>query len=82
MPEPLIPGTRVYHAAQEWACTLSGGTGEIIRLNGPDGRGDYEYLVRTGRRFASRPGPDNPEEDERRWSSRATRRAHQETENA
>ncbi|WP_367134502.1 MULTISPECIES: hypothetical protein [Streptomyces] len=77
MLEPLPPGTRVFHAAQEWACALPGGTGEIIRADGPDWRGDYEYLVRTGHRFAFRPGPDNPETDERWWPSWATHRAYQ-----
>lgn len=77
MPEPLPLGTRVFHGAQEWARALPGGTGEIIRVKGPDGRGDCEYLVRTGHQFARRPGPDNPETDERWWSSRATHRAYQ-----
>ncbi|MGK5730208.1 hypothetical protein [Streptomyces sp. URMC 124] len=75
MHEPLPPGTRVFHAAQQWACRLPGGTAEIIRAEGPDHHGEYEYLVRTGTDFSRKPGPDNPDTDERWWSSRATSRA-------
>ncbi|MFD8545603.1 hypothetical protein [Streptomyces sp. NPDC059649] len=74
----LEPGTRVFHGGQIWARTLPGGTGLIVRVEGPDLHGDYEYLVRTAADFSRRPGPDNPEVDERWWSSRHTRRAWEE----
>lgn len=72
----MLPvGTRVYHGGQRWACTLEGGTGVIVAVEGPDLHGDYEYLVRTGEDFSRPPGPGNPETDERWWSSLHTRRA-------
>jgi hypothetical protein len=68
--EPYPTGTRVFHAGQRWARTLPGGTGEIVRAEGPDRNGEYEYLVRTGPDFAMGPDPeDNPETDERWWPS-------------
>jgi hypothetical protein len=66
---PLPPGTRVFHDGQIWARSLPGGTGEVIRTEGPDHRGDYEYLVRTGHDLSRQPGPGNPETDERWWAS-------------
>lgn len=71
----ISPGTRVFHGGQIWARSLPGGTGEVIRVEGPDRHGDYEYLVRTGHNFAMPPGPDNPEIDERWWASYHVRRA-------
>lgn len=71
----LAVGARVYHGGQIWARTLVGGTGAIVRVEGPDRHGDYEYLVRTGGDFSRQPGPDNPETDERWWSSSHVREA-------
>ena len=70
MTAPLKPGARVFHGGQIWARSLPGGTGEVIRVEGPDHRGDYEYLVRCGEDFSRRTGPDNPETRETWWSSR------------
>ena len=70
MSDPLKPGDRVFHGGQIWARSLPGGTGEVIRAEGPDHRGDYEYLVRTGEDFSRRTGSDNPETREVWWSSR------------
>ncbi|MFB6568247.1 hypothetical protein [Streptomyces noursei] len=63
MTAPLTPGTRVYQGGQLWARTLPGGTGTVVRVEGPDQHGEYEYLVRTGADFSRRPGTDNPEVD-------------------
>lgn len=78
MTRPHPTGTRVFHGGQIWARTLPGGTGEILRVEGPDRHGDFEYLVRTGPDFSMPPSPDNPETDERWWSSRHVRRAYAE----
>ncbi|WP_329142902.1 hypothetical protein OIU91_04420 [Streptomyces sp. NBC_01456] len=75
MSHPLQPGDRVYHGSQIWARSLPGGTGEVLRVEGPDHRGDYEYLVRCGQDFSRRTGADNPETCERLWSSYHTNRA-------
>lgn len=72
IPEPLPPGTRVHHAGQIWARVIPGGTGVIVRAEGPDHRGQFEYLVRTGQDFSRRTGPDSPETCERWWSSTTT----------
>ncbi len=69
---PLPVGTRVYHDVQVWARSISGGTGEIRKVKGPDHRGEYEYLVRTGHDLSRRSGRDNPETDERWWASYRT----------
>ena len=73
---PYPPGTRVFHDGQIWARSLPGGTGEVVRVDGPDHRGDYEYLVRTGHDLSRQPGPDNPETDERWWASYRVRPAY------
>ncbi|MFI8942702.1 hypothetical protein [Streptomyces syringium] len=70
MTDPIPVGTRVFHDGQVWARALPGGTGQVIKVEGPDQHGDYEYLVRTGPDFSRRPGPTNPEIDEQWWSSR------------
>jgi hypothetical protein len=69
---PFPPGTRVRHGAQIWACLSAEGTAEVIRAEGPDHRGDYEYLVRTGQDFSRPTGPDNPETRETWWASYRT----------
>lgn len=70
---PYPPGTRVFHGGQIWARSRPGGTAEVLRAEGPDRHGDYEYLVRTGEDFSRQPGPGNPETRETWWSSRHIR---------
>jgi hypothetical protein len=69
IPEALAPGTRVHHAGQIWARSIPGGTAVIVRAEGPDYRGDYEYVVQTGVDFSRRTGSTNPETCMTRWSS-------------
>lgn len=75
-PERILNGARVYHVAQIWARTLPGGTGYVLRSEGPDHRGNYEYLVLTGEDFSRRTGPDNPEHHAVWWPSDHIRRAY------
>ena len=73
---PLPVGTRVYHSGQRnWACTLEGGTGEIVEVMGPYRDGAYEYIVLVPEDFSRRASEDNPETRQTQWASYRTVKA-------
>lgn len=67
---PFPVGTLVRHSGQQWATRIP--TGEIREVKGPYSDGAWEYLVRTGKDFSRRLGPDNLPARETWWASYAT----------
>lgn len=70
--KPLKVRDRVFHVGQIWARSLPGGTAEILEVQGPDHRDNYEYLVLTGVYFSRKPSERNPQTRKEWWSSTAT----------
>lgn len=68
---PFERGDMVCHGGQEWAIAEGVATGVIHEVKGPLFDDTYEYLVTTTK-DGSRPGPQNPLNDRRWWSSRMT----------
>ncbi len=74
---PLTPGTRISHAAQQWATRTRypQGTAVIVGADStPCADGSWEYDVLRCRDFSRGPGPDNPMDTPTRWNSLAIRR--------
>ncbi|THA72499.1 hypothetical protein E6R60_26580 [Streptomyces sp. A0642] len=69
--EPYAVGTRICHAAQQWATPTVApkGTAVVVGVGREYNDGTREYTVMIGEDFSRRLGPDNPMTHRTEWNS-------------